>query len=65
MRYIENSGWDEYIFQKSKDSNNFSDEAFQRIYLTTNLTTSVIVDSLKKTSDREMNVYSIPDSIYW
>ena len=65
MRYIENSGWDEYIFQKSKDSNNFSDEAFQRIYLTTNLSTSVIVDSLKKTSDRGMNVYSIPDSIYW
>ena len=33
IRYIENSGWNDYIYRKNKNSDDFSDQAYKRITL--------------------------------
>ena len=33
IRYIEDTGWNDYVYRKNKDPNDFSDKAYKRFNL--------------------------------
>ena len=49
IRYIENKGWDDYVYKKNKDSDDFSDPTYKRISLGTLMFAEIdVLPSIKK-----------------
>ena len=46
--YIENSGWDDKIYRKAGNINDFSDELYKRIHIGFRMPLSILFQRIKK-----------------
>ena len=61
IRYIEDTGWNDYVYRKNKDPNDFSDKAYKRFILRDLVQTEELITSIKKRIALNYNVFVSPD----
>ena len=61
IRYIDNSGWNDYVFRQNKNPNDFSDKAYKRINFVCHTFTDMMISSIKKRMKQEKHIFIFPD----